>query len=252
MAEAEETEKPGKKKLVVFEPPRPEDFVAWVQYVKGPQAKVLVSSDPDHLTSPLFFNLTLIKWRTFLMLSQYDAAKLLGVSDVVYKKWEDGIVIPKFVVRKAICDYIRKWIPRGLELDDVVEAVKEKIKSKESNFLKTQSPTLEAFVYEDSEYPKRQAIVPPLQKESVKSRQQQIREKILAILEEKKVATRRDFNEQMPWLSYVEMASTLLSMTNAGILDRTRVSGNVYLYWKKGDTEAEEIAKSLKPKKIRV
>jgi DNA-binding XRE family transcriptional regulator len=219
-----------------------EEFLAWIRNLfQDRRYKVALSIDTDYLLSPLFFPLVLLKWRTYLMITQPDAAKLLYVNPATYKQWEKGKAVPALPVRQAVIKYIKAWVPKGLTLDDLVEEMKEQVKVRR---MKTEIRMDEVIENLEEATETAQPDQMP--------RRDRIMLAIKDLLLQKKVLGIREIHDNLPYIAYTELVSIVTTMLKTGALSRVRTAKGKYLYWVTEDKEAEGIAMTMKAKKIRM
>jgi DNA-binding XRE family transcriptional regulator len=219
-----------------------EEFLAWIRNLfQDRRYKVALSIDTDYLLSPLFFPLALLKWRTYLMITQPDAAKLLYVNPATYKQWEKGKAVPALPVRQAVIKYIKAWVPKGLTLDDLVEEMKEQVKVRRMATEIRMDEVIESL--EEATEKAKPNDMP---------RRDRIMLAIKDLLTQKKVLGIREIHDNLPYIAYTELVSIVTTMLKTGALSRVRTANGKYLYWVTEDKEAEDIAMTMKAKKIRM
>ena len=220
-----------------------EEFLVWIRNLfQDRRYKVALSIDADYLLSPLFFPLALLKWRTYLMITQPDAAKLLYVNPATYKQWEKGKAVPALPVRQAVIKYIKAWVPKGLTLDDLVEEMKEQVKVTR---MKTEIKMDEMIENLEEATETAQPDHMP--------RRDRIMLAIKDLLAQKKVLGIREIHDNLPYIAYTELVSIITTMLKTGVLSRVRTPRKgKYVYWVTEDKEAEDIAMTMKAKKIKM
>jgi hypothetical protein len=62
----------------------------------------------------------------------------------------------------------------------------------------------------------------------------------------------REIHDNLPYIAYTELVSIVTTMLKTGALSRVRTANGKYLYWVTEDKEAENIAMTMKAKKIRM